>query len=180
MHPQTLKPESVDASTDSIYRVGRCIHRLYVQSRWMHPPTLELESVDASTDSVYRVGRCIHRPMKYGLSYRLSTDCNESANEISTHSIQLWSNFNWPAALVLSYIQVNLFWRREICSGLSHPTRIWTNITLENGAHIAIFLFIFWRMLRNIFLARMTKASPLSTACKYLKVKTSQSPNHYR
>ena len=52
----------------------RCIHQLYLQSR-LHPPTLELESVDASTDSMYRVGGCIHRPMKYGLSYRLSTDC---------------------------------------------------------------------------------------------------------
>ena len=41
--------------------VGGCIHRLYIQSRWMHPPTLVLESVDASTDSVHRVGGCIDR-----------------------------------------------------------------------------------------------------------------------
>ena len=71
MHRQTMKLESVDASTDSKTRVCGCIHRLYIQSRSMHPPTLCTESVDASTDSRTRVGGCIHRPMKYGLSYRL-------------------------------------------------------------------------------------------------------------
>ena len=113
MHPQTLKPESVDASTDSIYRVGRCIHRLYVQSRWMHPPTLELESVDASTDSVYRVGGCIHRPMKYGLSYRLSTDCKYIFCSIGALVIQMmvgWCVCHSPCLLVCIHL---LFFRGE-------------------------------------------------------------------
>ena len=41
----------------------------------MHQQTLKLESVDASTDFLFIVGGCINRPMKYGLSYQLSTDC---------------------------------------------------------------------------------------------------------
>ena len=60
MHPPTLVLESVDASTDSVNRVGGCIHRLYVQSGCIHPPTLKLELVDASTDSTTRVDGCIH------------------------------------------------------------------------------------------------------------------------
>ena len=44
MNPPTLELESVDASTNSRTRVGECIHRLYVQSRWMHLLTLEYPS----------------------------------------------------------------------------------------------------------------------------------------
>ena len=63
MHLQTLKPESVDASTDSSFRVCGCIHRLLYQSLRMHPQTQKLffESVDASTDSKTRVCGCINR-----------------------------------------------------------------------------------------------------------------------
>ena len=52
MHPPTVVFGSVDASADSRFLVGGCIHRLkkYFLGRWMHPPTLIIESVDASTD----------------------------------------------------------------------------------------------------------------------------------
>ena len=89
MRPPTLYTELVDASTDSIYRVGRCIHRLYIQSRSMHPQTLYTELVNASTDSCFRVGRCIHRPMKYGLLCRLSTDCNVIFSNLISRAIFL-------------------------------------------------------------------------------------------
>ena len=69
MHPQTLKSESVDASTDSESIVGGCIHILKNQDLLMHQRTLIL--IYRSTISCFRVGGCI----KYGLSCRLSTDC---------------------------------------------------------------------------------------------------------
>ena len=47
---------SVDASTDSNYWVGGCIHRPKNESRWMHTPTEKLESVEASADPKTRVG----------------------------------------------------------------------------------------------------------------------------
>ena len=87
MPPPTLVFGLAEASTDSSFRVGGCLHRIsflgqwrppltLVLSRWMYPPTLAFgsvswrmhlptqkrESVEASADPKDRVGGGLCRP----------------------------------------------------------------------------------------------------------------------